>query len=331
MIQRVAIQEASTRADDKYYAAGGAGGSSSSGGDWTDTTGKGGGKHSKRVPSAPLTEAGDETGAGAVKSACWTCGLAGHRAVDCPSGATSPRTGKGDGGKGKGKSGKDGKTGKDGKSTGKTGKDGKSPGKTSNDGKTGKGKTGKDGKSPGKDAKGKGGKGNIPAGPVTADMLTSKKGIPLTVGELANKFAQLAKAKAAAPPPGAADASSASQQQRLSTPPTTFPPHSTHLHTHLRKPEGTCRGKGWRHRGWWWRPIPEHCLERFGEVRPWGQLCMPRMRPAGRTRGALHQQVPSSPEEAGGAKTPEVSTMPVGAGVQGLEGSYEELPLLAPG
>ena len=119
VIQRVAVQEASTRADDKYYAVGGAGGSSSSGGDWADTAGKGGGKHWK-IPSAPL-ETSTEAG-GAVKSACWTCGLVGHRAVDCPSGAT----------KGKGKSGKGGKTGKDGKSTGKTGKEGKT-GKTSND------------------------------------------------------------------------------------------------------------------------------------------------------------------------------------------------------
>ena len=210
------MQEASTRSNDKYYAVSGAGGSSSSGGNWTDATGKGGGKHPKRVPSAPLTDTGDETGAGAVKGACWTCGLAGHRAIDCPSGGTSPRTGKGDGGKAKGKSGKDGKTGKDGKSTGKgkTGKDSKS---------TGKGKTGKDGKSTGKDAKGMGGKGTVPAGPVTADMLTSKKGAPLTVGELANKFAQLAKAKAAAPPPGAADTSAASPPQCLPTPPTTHP------------------------------------------------------------------------------------------------------------
>ena len=103
-------------------------------------------------------------------------------------------------------------TGKDGKSTGKTGKDGKSS-KTGTDGKSGKA-AGKDGKSSGKDAKGKGGKGNIPAGPVTADMLTSKKGVPLTVGELANKFVQLAKAKAApaAPPPGADDGTALQQQ-----------------------------------------------------------------------------------------------------------------------
>ena len=102
----------------------------------------------------------------------------------------------------------------------------------------------KDGKSPGKDAKGKGGKGNIPAGPVTADMLTSKKGTPLTVGELANKFAQLAKAKAAAPPPGAADTSAASPPQCLPTPPATHPLtqlNSTHTSANLR---GRAAGKG---------------------------------------------------------------------------------------
>ena len=168
-------------------------------------------------------------------------------AANCPmNGSGMPRSGKGDGGKGKGKTGKEGKTGKsdkDGKV--KTGKDGKT-GKSDKDGKgkDGEGKTGKDGKS-GKDAKGKGGRGNIPAGPVTADMLTSKKGVPLTVGELANKFAQLAKAKnaPAVPPPGADDGT-AQQQQCLTTPPATHP--LTQLNSTLTSASlrGRAAGKG---------------------------------------------------------------------------------------
>ena len=105
MIQRVAVQEGATRADNSYYATG-AGASGSSGDGGADTQ-KGGGKTGKRIPSAPLTGTGGETGAGAVKGACWTCGEVGHRATDCPSGGTSPRTGKGDGGKAKGKAGED--------------------------------------------------------------------------------------------------------------------------------------------------------------------------------------------------------------------------------
>ncbi len=235
VIRRVGVQEATTRADLGYYD--GLDTEAETSGKGPSGRGRGGRGKGTKIPGAPLQTGGEE-GKGA-KGACWTCGLTGHRAADCPSAGKGGGKDGGGGGKDTGRGG--GKTG--GKDPGKhPGKDGgKTPGK--------KGKLGKDGKptgkSPGaggakagpgaggKDA-GKAGKGGILAGPVTADALLNRRGIPLTVGELANKFSQLAKASALRPSAPAEEASEQppAQHSTSTTPPVTGIP-LTQLNTTL--------------------------------------------------------------------------------------------------